>query len=234
MSDRTQQEALSEAFPDEIIRQIQGMDYVPVAEVVSRLNRVLGTSGWSTTIVSIGRDSHSPEYVVAQISIAATIDDKLCTADGVGGKKIATLRNSNTIVDLGKDFKSAYSDALKKAAQRLGVGLHLARDDEAMELDVEHEVSIEHWNAANSAVGDLSTAQLEGVKAWWKKNGNGPKPLYDTMTAELFSAYSSMIKALMADEPEVAEQVPEASAEALPVEDVADMLGGSVQEEAPF
>lgn len=223
MSEPTQQDQLNEAFPDEIIRKVQGMDYVPVAEVVSRLNKVLGTSGWSSSIVSIHRDSHTPGYVIAQVSLSAMIDGKTCVADGVGGKEIALRRDTNEIVDLGHDFKSAYSDALKKAAQRLGVGLHLARDDEALYLDTEREVSIEHWNAANDAVRGLNVAQLEGVKAWWKKNGNGPKPDYDTMTADLFSEYSAMVKKLMAEE-----------LEALPAEDVADMLGGTVTDEAPF
>ncbi len=227
MNDRTQQDGLSEAFPDEVVKDVQGMDYVPVAEVVSRLNRVLGTNGWSSTIVDIHRDAVSPDYVIAQISISAVIDGKPCVADGVGGKKIALTRTGNEIVDLGRDFKSAYSDALKKAAQRLGVGLHLARDDEAMELDyvVEYEISVDHWNAANDAVHSLSPAQIEGLKAWWKKNGNGTKPAIETMTAELFKGYSAIIKELMAEAP---------TEEALPVDDVADMLGGKVTDEAPF
>ncbi len=224
--DRTQQEALSEAFPDEIIRQVQGLDYVPVAEVVSRLNNVLGTSGWSSTIVEIKRDQHNPEYVIAQVSISAQIDGKPCVADGVGGKQIAVKRGTDQIIDLGKDFKSAYSDALKKAAQRLGVGLHLARDDDAIYAE-EHKnenISIGDWNAVNNIVKSLPEEKLGRVKVWWADNGNGPKPKYETIDTDTFEAYRAAVTKIKE----------EADQEALSPDQVADMLGGKATDEAPF
>lgn len=227
----TQQDQLYKPFPDEMIKQTyDGMNYVPVAEVINRMNSVLGTGSWSSQIVNIFRDENDPRFVICQVSVTAQVDGKHVIADGVGGKDIALKRGSNEIVDLSNDYKSAYSDALKKACQRLGVGLHLARDEEAIYQDVEHEVDVEDWNRVNSKIKELSELQLTALKEWWDANGNGPKPNYDTMTADLFNAYRAKAKS-------IAQGVDNA----LTPEEVAAAVGGTIEalpvdpeDEAPF
>jgi len=232
MSVQTQQDELYAPFPDEMIKQTyDGMNYVPVAEVINRMNKVLGTGNWSSQITSIFRDSHDPRFVICQVSVSAQVDGKHVIADGVGGKDIAMSRsNKDVIVDLSNDYKSAYSDALKKACQRLGVGLHLARDEEAIFQDVEHEVDVEDWNRVNAKIKELSELQLGALKAWWDDNGNGPKPAYDTMTAELFNAYRAKAKSIA-----------QGADNALSAEEVAEAVGGTIEalpadpeDEAPF
>ena len=118
--------ALSAPFPKEVERQLDKggatLTYIPVSEVIVRLNDVFGPLGWSYTLVKCERDVLDPDFLVAHVSM--TVGD--ITRDGVGGQKIKRTR-AGDIVDLGDEYKGAVSDALKKAAQSFGVGLYLAR-----------------------------------------------------------------------------------------------------------
>ena len=118
--------ALSAPFPKEVEKQLDNggatLTYIPVSEVIVRLNDVFGPLGWSYTLVKCDRDVLDPDFLVAHVSM--TVGD--ITRDGVGGQKIKRTR-AGDIVDLGDEYKGAVSDALKKAAQSFGVGLYLAR-----------------------------------------------------------------------------------------------------------
>ena len=56
---------LSEPFPREMERQLKkggtSLTYIPVSEVITRLNKVLGVTKWSFEIISCGRDALDPE-----------------------------------------------------------------------------------------------------------------------------------------------------------------------------
>lgn len=118
--------ALSAPFPKEVEKQLDKggatLTYIPVSEIIVRLNDVFGPLGWSYTLVKCERDVLDPDFLVAHVSM--TVGD--ITRDGVGGQKIKRTR-AGDIVDLGDEYKGAVSDALKKAAQSFGVGLYLAR-----------------------------------------------------------------------------------------------------------
>jgi hypothetical protein len=122
--------ALSAPFPKEVEKQLDKggatLTYIPVSEVIVRLNDVFGPLGWSYTLVKCERDVLDPDFLVAHVSM--TVGD--ITRDGVGGQKIKRTR-AGDIVDLGDEYKGAVSDALKKAAQSFGVGLYLARGHSA-------------------------------------------------------------------------------------------------------
>ena len=122
--------ALSAPFPKEVEKQLDKggatLTYIPVSEVIVRLNDVFGPLGWSYTLVKCERDVLDPDFLVAHVSM--TVGD--VTRDGVGGQKIKRTR-AGDILDLGDEYKGAVSDALKKAAQSFGVGLYLARGHSA-------------------------------------------------------------------------------------------------------
>lgn len=122
--------ALSAPFPKEVEKQLDKggatLTYIPVSEVIVRLNDVFGPLGWSYTLVKCKRDVLDPDFLVAHVSM--TVGD--ITRDGVGGQKIKRTR-AGDILDLGDEYKGAVSDALKKAAQSFGVGLYLARGHSA-------------------------------------------------------------------------------------------------------
>lgn len=130
---------LSEPFPAEMVRTVRKsgttLDYIPVSEVITRLNKVLGVENWSFEVVNVNRDPHNPEFVVAHVRITAMLpSEQQIRRDGVGGQKINKTK-AGEIIDLGDDFKGAVSDALKKAATTLGVALYLSRTDDAIETE---------------------------------------------------------------------------------------------------
>jgi hypothetical protein len=171
--------------------------YIPVSEVINRLNKVLGVDGWSMTVVRCERDSIDPEFVIAHVRLDFYLSEsQVITRDGIGGQKIKRTKQG-TIVDLGDEYKGAISDALKKAAQTLGVGLYLARSEDAIEIEqviaseiearavhasIPPEVSAK-WDAFVSVTKGLSPAKREALNDFWSKHSNGkPKPKRETVS----------------------------------------------------
>lgn len=107
------------------------LTYVPVAEVIARLNVILGTENWSVVESEAWRDERDPNWVVAKVTISAMINGEVTRKTGWGGQEIKMTKDGR-ILDLGDEYKGATSDALKKAATQLGVGLDLARDEDAL------------------------------------------------------------------------------------------------------
>ena len=126
---------LSEPFPQEMERTVQKsgtrLTYLPVSEIINRMNRIFGPTGWSHEVISCWRDPSEQEFVVAHVRVRLNDGS---SHDGLGGVKIKRTK-AGDIVDLGDEYKGAVSDALKKACQHFGVGLYLARDVEAIEVD---------------------------------------------------------------------------------------------------
>jgi hypothetical protein len=183
-----------EPFPREVERSLKkggtSLTYIPVSEVITRLNKVLGVDKWSSTIIQCERDQHDPDFIVAHVRLTAEIDGNFVTKDGVGGQKIKRTKNGD-IVDLGDEFKGAVSDALKKAAQHLGVGLYLARSEEALAIEeeeakpaVDPEI-LEAWEKFLSMAKSLDEDQRAELTDVWNEYSDGaPKPTLDTAQLE--------------------------------------------------
>lgn len=107
----TQLQDLAKPFPASAIRtRPQGgreVEYVPASTVIEKLLATLGPFGWHVS--ATGRD---PWVIVG--TITAEVDGRTVEVQGVGE---------------GDDAKSAESDALKRAARMLAVGLHLWSGD---------------------------------------------------------------------------------------------------------
>jgi hypothetical protein len=113
-------EILRRPFPPEIVKQREGqngkmLSYLETHVVIERLNE--GCDAWSFEVV---------QHHVYKVEVVVV--GKL-TADGVikmafGGAAI-TFNNAGKVVSLADDLKAAASDALKKCATLLGVGLEL-------------------------------------------------------------------------------------------------------------
>ena len=169
--------------------------YIPVSEVITRLNKVLGIDAWSFNIVSCERDAIDPDFIVAHVRLMwhvdATRPDSCIVRDGFGGQTIKRKKDG-TIVDLGDEMKGAVSDALKKAAQTLGVGLYLARSEEALEADFEPvpEVKIspeieELWGNFIGLSKGLNANAKGDLNNFWKTHaGERPKPTKTTATKD--------------------------------------------------
>lgn len=193
------QALLNEAFPKEVERQLKkggtSLTYIPVSEVISRLNKVLGFDGWAYEIIKCERDALDPEFIVAHVRLSVLSKDDFTNVvkDGFGGQKIKRTK-AGDIVDLGDEFKGAVSDALKKAAQALGVGLYLARSEEAMEIEASPEPTIdpiveELWTSFVSLSKSLTPEHKTRLGTFWEKYSNGrPKPTKATASQEDLSA----------------------------------------------
>jgi hypothetical protein len=111
------------------------LTYIPVSEVITRLNEVFGVGNWGYTIQSCQRDAIDTDFVIAHVRMTITNSFAVIgEIDGIGGQKINRDRNGQ-VLNLGDDMKGAVSDALKKAAQAVGVGLYLARSEEPVRKD---------------------------------------------------------------------------------------------------
>jgi hypothetical protein len=147
----------------------------------------VGLANWSSEIISIGRDATDVDWVVAHVRLTAIIDGVTISKDGVGGQQVKYTK-AGKILDLGDEFKGAMSDALKKAAQQLGVGLYLARDDAAMEVEDALSAPPSATDQLFDRLIELSKSLDESGKSaleeFWIEYGDGePKPTRATAKA---------------------------------------------------
>lgn len=189
-------------FPAEMekIFTVSGVElrFIPVSEVINRLNRVLGVDAWSSEIIKLERDQHEPDEIIAHVSLTAEIAGKTVVKHGVGGTSIKRIKSTGKPVDLGNSFKMAVSDALKKAAQQLGVGLYLSRSMDAIDAEeamlggyeeeaVESQKTEldEKWDNFVELAKALTSEKKEILNSFWTKySGGKPKPKKNTISAE--------------------------------------------------
>jgi hypothetical protein len=182
---------LAEPFAHEVEKVLKkggaSLTYIPISEVINRMNKVFGIDGWSSEIIKCERDAHDPDFIVACVRVTAhTHGDRFVSIskDGYGGQKIKRTKQGD-IVDLGDEFKGAVSDALKKAVQQFGIGLYLARSEEALSLDEAEEAAAsaprisDMYPKFKTFLDKFSPEQKGEVKTFWSKYSNGrptPKP----------------------------------------------------------
>ncbi|HIG29908.1 MAG TPA: hypothetical protein EYQ50_19755 [Verrucomicrobiales bacterium] len=181
MSNKSQADQLAEPFDDMLIyqRSVGGrqFDYVAVAEYVARLNKVLGPSNWNYEILKCHVQPEYKEHVIAHVRVTAVVDGATAIKEQYGGAKIKMMKTGG-VMDLGNDFKTAVSDAFKKACQGLGIALHLARSEEALALDVEESYPVpqEQWDVFVSNFRALNDEKKDLFRKWFASEGLGEKP----------------------------------------------------------
>ena len=104
------------------------LKYVSGEQVVTRLNEVLGVGGWSFRVL---RHDINPEADEAWAlgELVAEIGERTVVRQQFGSQKVRRSRSTGAPLDLGFDLKGASTDAMKKCASLLGVGLYLSRKD---------------------------------------------------------------------------------------------------------
>jgi hypothetical protein len=116
---------LEQNFSPEEIKQRDGsfgqtLNYVSVYTVINRLNQAF-ESLWSFEITA--HEIHQDEVIViGRITAEGIVKSQF------GSSRITRTRETGEVVSLASDLKSAATDALKKCATLLGVGLHLYAD----------------------------------------------------------------------------------------------------------
>lgn len=137
---KTPYERLTEKFPEKYLKRriLNGgtkdekvIEYIGGDKVIERLNEVIGVSEWSFTIsdkivdVDIG-------HIAILGRLEACINGVVTIKEQWGSSIIETYSNGR-VVSLGDNIKAATTDALKKCATTLGVGLYLY-DTESMKF----------------------------------------------------------------------------------------------------
>ena len=200
---------LAEPFPAELLREntAKRLTYVPIAEVIARLNRVLGVQNWSTEIVRTWREPDHPDWVISQVRLSIRIGTQSIIREGIGGQQVK-FRKSGDVVDLGDEFKGAYSDALKKAAQSLGVGLELARTDEALaytegayETPAEPSPEAKLYATLKGHIDSMSAQAKTELKTWW--SSAYPDQGAPSTTSSLESLNAAIVEAVKISTPGV-------------------------------
>jgi hypothetical protein len=181
---------LSEPFPQEMERILNkggaSLTYIPVSEVVNRMNKVIGVGNWSLKVQNF---SEIGDSIVAHVTVIATIDGNEVARDGVGGQKIKRIKATGLAVDYGDEVKGAVSDAFKKAVQTFGIGLYLARSEDAIEIEqvMDAEVlrpaepvdseKLEMWNTFMSVTKKMTPEQKTTLRKDWETySNNAPVP----------------------------------------------------------
>lgn len=206
---------LSEPFSPEVERVLTksgvSLVYIPVSEVVNRLNRILGVDKWSFTINRCERNNLDPDFIVAEVTIEVIFGDEetgkqtVIRRDGIGGQKIKRTKQGD-IVDLGDEMKGAVSDALKKAAQTLGIGLYLARSEDAIESEIMADIPpvnpivMSKWEQFTNLIKDGSAYEKEQVGHFWNEYTDGkPKPRLETISVDEVDALIEFVESMRAE-----------------------------------
>lgn len=117
---------LSEPF--DVIHDLKGKPYLTGEQVVSRLNEVLGFDHWSFRILEHGFDEGADElWALGELTVWT--ESASIARQQFGSQKPNRYKADSKIIDLGFDMKGAATDALKKCASLIGVGLYLLEKD---------------------------------------------------------------------------------------------------------
>lgn len=120
---------LEQPFSPEQIKQREGhfgkmLDYIEGHAVIQRLNDAFD-GDWSFVIIRHEILKDNDEVIVLAELKAGTV-----VKTQFGSSRITRARESGEIISLADDLKAAATDALKKSATLMGVGLHLYRNDQ--------------------------------------------------------------------------------------------------------
>ena len=175
---------LEKPFEPSQIKQRQGnfghiLDYVEGHVVTSRLNDAF-EGNWSFEIVKYRILKETNEVIVLGKLIAENV-----TKMAFGSKEMATNKDTKAIISIGDDLKAASTDALKKAASLLGVGLYLYsefRSNGTGHIDSKDQV--------DGNTGNESKNQTGGQTPSGKSDGDGSR-LTNKQLAMIFAVGKS-------------------------------------------
>jgi hypothetical protein len=121
---------------DVTFRDLRGgveLEYITGEQCVSRLNQELGFLAWSFRVLEHGIHAEADEcWVLGELTV--TVEGRTVTRQQFGSQKVKRSRSSGTPLDIGFDLKGAATDALKKCASLVGVGLYLWKKEPAAGL----------------------------------------------------------------------------------------------------
>lgn len=167
----TVDELLAAPFDETFQRDVGGitLDYLTGEQVISRLNQVLGALGWDFEVVAHGFHQEADEaWAMGRIRVLT--DRGAVVREQFGSQKIKRSRSAGAPMDIGFDLKGAATDALKKCAMSLGVGLYLSkRETVARDADADAGPAT-HGSAASMTCQecgrDLTATNFKDGTTW--------------------------------------------------------------------
>jgi hypothetical protein len=105
------------------------LEYITGEMCITRLNETLGMAGWSFSVREHGINEQADE-AWALGRLEANCGGTIIIREQFGSQKVKRSRSTGNPLDIGFDLKGAATDALKKCAMGLGVGLYLSRKEE--------------------------------------------------------------------------------------------------------
>ena len=155
------EEALKKPFGDEKTRIIGGgliAKYIDARQVMDRLDEVVGPLNWSDNYMRVGGDNEKIIAVECTLTLYPNSTEPIVRRD-VG----SSLNNNGQVMNDTDPFKAAYSDALKRAAVKVGIGRYLYSDEDIDEQRTNHSYDDRPWVAQNwTPDQDWPTTSYEG------------------------------------------------------------------------
>ncbi len=99
--------------------------YVKGEDVIKQLNKAFGHA-WSSHVIK-HEEIHG--QILVQVMVSVVLDNHQVSHCGFGSARIPKTRDGE-ILEIGNAYKSAFTNALKKAAEQFGVGLQGEDEDE--------------------------------------------------------------------------------------------------------
>ena len=165
---------------DVTFRDLRGgveLEYLTGEQITTRLNDELGFLNWSFRILEHGIHAEADEcWVLGELTV--TLDGRTVHRQQFGSQKVKRSRASGTPMDIGFDLKGAATDALKKCASLVGVGLYLWKKEPPVGFGNGGQRSSHgangggsgHQNGSNSSTGSFGASRGNGMHV---VGGNG-------------------------------------------------------------
>ncbi len=93
--------------------------YVKGEDVIKQLNKAFGHA-WSSKVL---RQEEAHDQILVSVELSVIHDGHVVSHHGYGSAAIARANTTNKVIDIGNCYKSAFTTALKKAAEAFGIGL---------------------------------------------------------------------------------------------------------------
>lgn len=145
------------------------LEYITGEQCVSRLNETLGFDGWSFRVVEHDTNAEADEvWVLGELTVF--LPERGIVRQQFGSQKTRRSRTSGLPLDVGFDLKAATTDALKKCASLIGVGLYLSRKEPPepraiQALDRAYEASDQRETCADCG-GELRETRFKDGTFW--------------------------------------------------------------------
>ena len=165
-------EILGRPFGEDLIRNRPGshgqtIRYVEGAEYVKRMIEAFGLD-WSFEIVQ-------HQVLEHEVLVLGRLRARNFVRMAFGGTSITSAKETNEPVSLSDDLKAAATDAMKKAASFLGIGLHLyengAKNAAPKNPENGNPAPKGNGTAPKNGNGRLTSRQLDAIMAIGKDHG---------------------------------------------------------------